>query len=265
MIQDLEPQTKDGPPPTLTRSRIAERAYRENMTVGGTEEELLERYAPLVFKTIQRYCPVFPPDTDLGDWVNIGLLALLQSSRTFESKRGVSFVHFARTCIKNSIFDEFRRRSPLTRSSYRLRQRIESAIQDLMQKLQRDPEEHEIAAHLGLGLAEYHQSLEEIQAVVFESISEPSKLSTDEGADFDIPDLTQQSPDEQLVGSDHRKLVRERLHRLPDAQKKVVTLFYYEGLRFKDIAELLGVTAARVSQLHTQAVCFLRVEVLKVC
>lgn len=263
-MQTLDPGMDVEAEGNVTRSRLAERAYRRTLSVGTAEDDVVERYAPLVVKTVQRYCTIFPPDTDLQDWINIGFIGLLQGHRSFESARGVSFAHFARTCIRNAIFDEFRRRTPVSRSQLRTRQRIEETVATLTQRWQRDPEEFEVATHLGVTLEAYHQLLEELQPITFESISEPSRLSTDDGGDLDLPDLNQVAPDELAVDHDRQAQVRQRLRTLPSDLKKVITLFYYEGLRFKDIAEILGVSAARVSQLHTQAVCLLRVHLQRV-
>jgi len=82
------------PKPSLTRKVIAAQSYRDSVPTGDSEEDLLERYSPLVVRTVQRYCPALPAGTDIDDWINLGLFALVQASRTYDPLRGASFPHF---------------------------------------------------------------------------------------------------------------------------------------------------------------------------
>lgn len=243
---------------SLTRKVKALHSYRDAIGPADSEDDLIRRYAPLVIRTVQRYCPALPPGTDLDDWVNMGLFALVQAWRTYDPLRGASFPHFARIRIKNAIFDELRRISPLSRGDHARRQSLEEAIDDLSQELGRPPEENEIAAKLGVSVSEYHKLLDRLRGVVFESLSEPTFLASDELPSRELADVNQPCPADQLLNRELQDELRKRILQLPDAQRKVLHMFYFEGLRLKDIGELLGFTEARACQIHVQAVSALR-------
>ena len=244
--------------PSLTHRVRAAQSYRDSVEAADTEDDLLQRYTPLVIRTVQRYCPALPPGTDLDDWINIGLFALVQAWRTYDPLRGASFPHFARIRIKNAVFDELRRISPLSRGDLARRHELEETIDALAIELGRPPEETEIATRMGLSLDDYGRLLDRLRGVVFESLSEPSFLASDELPSRELADLNQVGPMEQLLDRELQNELRSRILQLPDNQRKVLHMFYFEGLRLKDIGELLGFTEARACQIHVQAVSALR-------
>lgn len=243
---------------SLTRKVRAAQCYRDAVPAADSEEDLLARYTPLVVRTVQRYCPALPHGTDIDDWINLGLFALVQAWRTYDPMRGASFPHFARIRIKNAIFDELRRLSPLSRGDLARRHQLEEAIDELSQRLGRNPEDTEIAARLGISMEDYLQLLDRLRGVVFESLSEPSFLASDELPNQEPIDLNQLGPAEQLLDRELQDELRTRILQLPENQRKVLHMFYSEGLRLKDIGELLGFTEARACQIHVQAVSTLR-------
>ncbi len=248
----------------LTHRVRAVNCYRDSVEAADTEDDLLQRYTPLVIRTVQRYCPALPAGTDLDDWINIGLFALVQAWRTYDQLRGASFPHFARIRIKNAVFDELRRISPLSRGDLARRHELEEAMDALSQELGRPPEESEIAARLGLSIDDYGRLLDKLRGVVFESLSEPSFLASDELPSRELADLNQPGPVEQLLDRELQDELRKKILQLPDTQRKVLHMFYFEGLRLKDIGELMGFTEARACQIHVQAVSALRAHFKRV-
>ena len=249
---------------SLTHKVRALHSYRDSVGPADGEEDLLRRYAPLVVRTVQRYCPALPAGTDLDDWINLGLFALVQAGRTYDPLKGASFPHFARIRIKNAIFDELRRISPLSRSDLARRQALEETIDTLTTELGGPPSEEQIASRLGIGMPEYRQLLDRLRGVIFESLSEPAFLASDELPSRELADLNQQGPSEMLLQRDLHQQIRDRIQVLPDVQKKVLNMFYYEGLRLKDIGEILGFTEARACQIHVQAVSALSAYIKRV-
>jgi RNA polymerase sigma factor for flagellar operon FliA len=147
-----------------------------------------------------------------------------------------------------------RRISPLSRSDLARRQALEETIDTLTTELGGPPSEEQVASRLGVAMAEYRQLLDRLRGVVFESLSEPAFLASDEVPSRELVDLNQQGPAEQLLQRELHQQIRDRIHLLPSVQKKVLHMFYYEGLRLKDIGEILGFTEARACQIHVQAV-----------
>ena len=184
---------------SLTHKVRALHSYRDTIGPADGEEDLLRRYAPLVVRTVQRYCPALPAGTDLDDWINLGLFALVQAGRTYDPLKGASFPHFARIRIKNAIFDELRRISPLSRSDLARRQALEETIDTLTTELGGPPSEEQIASRLGIGMPEYRQLLDRLRGVIFESLSEPAFLASDELPSRELADLNQQGPSEMLL------------------------------------------------------------------
>lgn len=261
ILSDLvEPPATAPLPRGLSREVEATQRYRQLALDAEAEEELIRRYLPLVVRTIQRLCPVLPESTSLDDWISLGSMALVQAARTYDPGRQASFEHFCRICIRNAVFTELRRLAPVSRRVYRLRRELEDAIWELSQSLGREPEEAEVASRLGLSLSQYHDRLDEIRHICFESIEELAHPLHGEGsgATRELVDTTEQSPAELAEQQDLCALVRDRLLHLPEMQRKVLALFYYEGLRMKDIGELLNLTEARICQIHAQAVTSLR-------
>jgi len=252
-------------PPAIPAGRESDPSQRYRLLAldSDGERDLIQRYLPLVVRTIQRLCPVLPEATSMDEWINLASMALIQAARTYDPTKQVSFEHFCRICIRNTVFSELRRIAPVSRRVYRLRRELEDAIWELSQSLGREPDEAEIAAKLGLSLKDYWDRLDDIRHISFESIEElsnpshPSSAESSHGG-FDLVDPTEQSPSELTENRDLCGLVRERLLKLPATQRTVLSLFYYEGLRMKDIGEILDLTEARICQIHAQAVTSLR-------
>lgn len=221
------------------------------------EAELVRRHMPMLVKLVQRFCPVLPEATSADDWINLSALALIHSARSYDPARGVAFEHYARICIRSAIFDEIRRLAPVSRKAYRLRREIEDAIWQLSQAKGEEPTEADVARHLRIPLDEYLRRLDQIRTISFQSIDELAS-GGHEGGPAEPVDANSLDPSELAAHRDYCRHLAERLKALPQAQQRVMTLFYYEGLRLKDIGELLGLTEARISQLHTQAIASLR-------
>lgn len=247
----------------VSRDADPSQRYRLLALDADGERDLIQRYLPLVVRTIQRLCPVLPEATSMDEWINLASMALIQAARTYDPTKQVSFEHFCRICIRNTVFSELRRIAPVSRRVYRLRRELEEAIWELSQTLGRDPEESEVAEKLGLSLKDYWDRLDDIRHISFESIEELSSPSNPFLAEtpfggFELVDLNEQSPSEIAENRDLCAVIRERLLKLPATQRTVLSLFYYEGLRMKDIGEILDLTEARICQIHAQAVTSLR-------
>jgi RNA polymerase sigma factor for flagellar operon FliA len=255
----LEP-TPEATAASATREAESSQRYRLLALDADGERDLIERYLPLMVRTIQRLCPILPESTTMDEWINLASMALIQAARTYDPTKQVSFEHFCRICIRNTVFSELRRIAPVSRRVYRLRRELEDVIWELSQTLGREPEENEVAQRMGLSLKEYWDRLDDIRHISFESIEElhnPTGSESPYGG-IELVDPTEQSPLELVENRDLCALVRDRLLKLPQAQRTVLSLFYYEGLRMKDIGELLDLTEARICQIHAQAVTSLR-------
>lgn len=225
-----------------------------------SEEDLVHKYAPLVLKMVHRIAPITRSVVDFDDLKNVGYFALVQAARAFDPEMGVAFEVYCKYRVRGAILDELRKNSSVTRGAYSKWKKLERAIQDLEEKISRTPTEAEIAESLGLPVAEYRQLLDDLRIVSYVSLDEISAQNS-EGNDFtpfQLEDLHQQDPASQASTRDLHEIIKQHILGMSPQQKKVLTLYYYEGLRLKDIALLLKVSESRICQVHTESVLLLR-------
>ena len=242
----------------------AAKAYHKTALTEATEEDLLLGYAPVINQMVHRYAPLVRVSVDADDLRNIACMSLLQAAHSFDPSLGVPFEIYARMRIRGAILDEIRKHQPLSRTVYSRRRDLERSIEELRIELNRQPSEDEIAARLGTSVPQYHALLDQLRPVIFVPIHQMLEGDDDFGAaGHQVEDLNQGGPVEKIITKELHELIRDRIIELPKQHQKVLTLFYYEGLRMKDIAELLGVSESRICQINTEAVLSLRAYLSK--
>jgi RNA polymerase sigma factor FliA len=220
-------------------------------------DRLILTYAPLVKYVAGRLGSGLPAHVEEGDLVSYGLLGLIGAIERFDPDRDIKFETYAIARIKGSIIDELRSMDWVPRSVRARARDIERAIADLEGKLNRAPNDEEIAAKLGITEDELSDSLLEISRSSIAALDElwQSSASGDPVALIDtIEDPEAPEPQAAMSQTELREALGEAIARLPEREKLVVTLYYYEELTLREIGEVLGVTESRVSQLHTKAI-----------
>ena len=225
-------------------------------------DRLILTYAPLVKYVAGRLGSGLPAHVDEGDLVSYGLLGLIGAIERYDPDRDVKFETYALARIKGSIIDELRALDWVPRSVRARARDIERAIAELEAKLNRAPTDEEIATKLGLSQEELDDSLTEISR---SSIAALDELWTVQGGGGDqvalidtIEDTQGPQPQSELDVAELKEMMAEAISRLPEREKLVITLYYYEELTLREIGEVLGVTESRVSQLHTKAILRLK-------
>jgi len=228
----------------------------------GIRDRLILTYAPLVKYVAGRLGSGLPAHVDEGDLVSYGLLGLIGAIERYEPDRDVKFETYAIARIKGAIIDELRAMDWVPRSVRSRARDIERAIGELEAKLGRAPTDEEIAKKLGVSEDELEESLSEISR---SSIAALDELWTVSGSGGDqialidtIEDTDAPDPQSTLSQTEMREAIADAIARLPEREKLVVTLYYYEELTLREIGEVLGVTESRVSQLHTKAILRLK-------
>jgi RNA polymerase sigma factor for flagellar operon FliA len=226
----------------------------------GHRDRLILRYAPLVKYVAGRLASGLPAHVDDDDLVSYGLLGLIGAIERYDPGRDVKFETYAMARIKGSIIDELRSMDWVPRSVRSRARDIERAIAELEARLGRAPTDEEIAQKLGLSEDELNASLSEISRT---SIAALDELWTVSGGDQialidTIEDTEGADPQAELAATEMREAIADAIARLPEREKLVVTLYYYEELTLREIGEVLGVTESRVSQLHTKAILRLK-------
>jgi RNA polymerase sigma factor FliA len=231
-----------------------------------TRDRLILTYAPLVKYVAGRLGSGLPAHVDEGDLVSYGLLGLIGAIERFDPTRDIKFETYAVSRIKGAIIDELRALDWVPRSVRSRARDIERAIAELESKLGRAPDDEEIAAKVGITTGELEASLTEISRSSIAALDELWTMSGEGGDQVSlldtIEDIDGPDPQDALAQTELREALGEAIARLPEREKLVVTLYYYEELTLREIGEVLGVTESRVSQLHTKAVLRLKSRLL---
>jgi RNA polymerase sigma factor FliA len=224
-------------------------------------QRLILTYAPLVKYVAGRIGSGLPAHVDDEDLVSYGLLGLIGAIERYDPDRDTKFETYAIARIKGSIIDELRAMDWVPRSVRSRARDIERAIAELESKLGRAPSDEEIARQIGLTEEELEESLSEISRTSIAALDELWTVSPggDQIALIDtIEDTQGPDPESALAETELREAVAESISRLPEREKLVITLYYYEELTLREIGDVLGVTESRVSQLHTKAILRLK-------
>jgi len=237
------------------------REYTKNKDQAA-RDRLILTYAPLVKYVAGRLGSGLPAHVDENDLVSYGLLGLIGAIERFDPDRDIKFETYAIARIKGSIIDELRAMDWVPRSVRSRARDIERAIAELERKLMRAPTDEEISEKLGVTVDELNDSLSEIGRSSIVALDELWTVSSGEGDQValldTIEDTTGPEPQSELAQTELKEALGEAIARLPEREKLVVTLYYYEELTLREIGEVLGVTESRVSQLHTKAILRLK-------
>ena len=237
------------------------RRYKENGDPGA-RERLVLAYSPLVKYVAGRMSSGLPAHVEEADLISYGLLGLISAIERFEPAREIRFETFAITRIKGSIIDELRSLDWVPRSVRAKAREIERANSKLEHKLHRAPTDQEMAAELEVTVEDFQESLMRISnssVVALDELWTVSDSSGDQVSLLDtIQDETAADPAQEMDLTDMKDRLADSIARLPEREKLVVALYYYENLTLREIGEVLGVTESRVSQLHTKAVLRLK-------
>jgi RNA polymerase sigma factor for flagellar operon FliA len=228
-------------------------------------DRLILTYAPLVKYVAGRLGSGLPAHVDEQDLASYGLLGLIGAIERYDPTRDIKFETYAIARIKGSIIDELRAMDWVPRSIRARARDIERAIADLESKLMRAPSDEEIAAKLSVTVEDLEESLTDISRSSIAALDELWTVSSsgDQVALIDtLEDTEGPEPQAALAQTETREALGEAIARLPEREKLVVTLYYYEELTLREIGEVLGVTESRVSQLHTKAILRLKARLL---
>jgi RNA polymerase sigma factor for flagellar operon FliA len=225
-------------------------------------DELILRHAPLVHYVAGRMGVGLPGHVERADLVSYGIFGLIDAVERFDPDRGCRFETYAIARIKGAIIDELRSLDWVPRSVRTRAREIERAISQLEARLHRPPSDEEIAKQVGITVEELEASLTDIARSSIAALDELWRAGGDRIALIEtIEDTEAPAPERSLAETELREALREATARLPEREKLVVGLYYYNELTLREIGEVLGVTEGRVSQLHTKAVLRLKAAV----
>lgn len=241
--------------PGPTREQLWKR-YARARAGSAVEEALVEQYLPLVKTVVGRLAMTLPSHVDIEDLYSAGLVGLLNAMRNFDQRNGTSFETYARLRIRGSVFDELRKMDWVPRSVHDKARKIQAAMGALEQEKGRAPTEVEMAKALNLSLDDYQQWMKDVRPATFICLDAAASTDTDDGpAQYEsVADPSSVDPVEQTERREMTRLIADRLEQLPEMQRKVLALYYFEDMRLREIAEAFGLTESRICQIHSQAI-----------
>ncbi len=223
-------------------------------------DQLILHYSPLVKYVAGRVAVGLPQNVEQGDLVSYGIFGLIDAIEKFDVERGFKFETYAITRVKGAILDGLRSVDWVPRSVRAKARRIEQAYAKLEASLHRTPSDAELAEELGVDDEQLQAMLGQISFVGIVALDE--MLSVGERSDSSsLGDMVADvgpGPAAVYELQEMRHLLAEAIGPMPDREKKVLTLYYYEGLTLAQIGEVIGVTESRVCQIHTKSVLQLR-------
>ncbi|MDR0909764.1 MAG: RNA polymerase sigma factor WhiG [Spirochaetaceae bacterium] len=219
------------------------------------------QYAPLVKYVAGKVAVAMPHSVEYDDLVGFGTFGLLDAIEKFDPDKKVKFKTYAVTRIRGAIFDGLRSIDMVPRSIRQKAREIEGIIGELESHLGRTASDSEIAAAMGISESEYTKTLMKISATSVISINDVW-YAGDDSDRVSVGDTIESpaslNPDVQVEREEIRQIIIQAIKELPDKEKKVLVLYYYEDQTLKEIGKILDVTESRVSQLHTRAILRLR-------
>jgi RNA polymerase sigma factor FliA len=226
-------------------------------------EQLLLQYLPLVRRVAGRMLGSLPRSVRMDDLVSAGVMGLLSSLDNFDPTLGIKFETFAMSRIRGSMVDSLRELDWVPRSVRQKARQLERTMEELTQKLGRMPEDPEVCDRMGLSVEGYQNLLEEVNVTVLLSLDDAFPSMNGDGAALSesASDPTALSSQDRVEEMELRDLLVDNLKILPEQEKLVLALYYYEELTFKEIGEVLKLTESRVSQIHSKAILKLRSSV----
>ena len=225
-------------------------------------ERLILHYSPLVKYVAGRVGVGLPPNIEQADLVSYGIFGLMDAIDKFDLERAIKFETYAISRIRGAIIDELRAIDWIPRSVRFKAREVEKAYASLEATLHRTPSESEVAAEMGIGLDDLHQIFSQVSFVNVVALDELLSVGGEKGDKLSLVDTLEDHKAEDPVlafeSEETKFLLAKAINTLPEREKIVVTLYYYEGLTLAEIGQVLGVTESRICQMHTKAVLQLR-------
>lgn len=222
-------------------------------------EELIKSYLPLVKRVVHRLAGRLPSEVDIKEMLNSGIIGLVDALEKYDPRHETNFSTYAQFRIRGTILDSFRVQDWVPRSLRHKAHKLESTYHKLEQKNGRAAEEHEVAKAMGVDLETLQRMLGEVSGVIMLSLEELGFGHGEERfrADESLP-TTKPDPLRELLESERVEIVARALDRLPEKERLVITLYFYEELNLKEIGEIIGVTESRASQIRSRALIRLK-------
>ena len=228
---------------------------------------LINEFAPLIKYIANRIAMRLPPHIDINDLINAGVIGLIDAIEKFDANKQIKFKTYAEFRIRGAILDELRSMDWVPRSVRQKARKVEEAYARLEAALGRPASDEEVASEMGIDMDTFYRLLSDTASVSLLSLddlgeddTEPSKRNLLEYIMQDEKDW----PSHRMGINEIRELVAETIKSLPEKERMVISLYYYDELTMKEIGHVLKFTESRVSQIHTKSILRLRSKMQKI-
>jgi len=226
-----------------------------------SKNDLLLHYGYLVKWIVRRMMPKYNNYNEYDDLVSCGMIGLIDAVDKFELKHEVKFETYAVTRIRGEILDYMRAQDWASPSLRKKISAINAAYETFESKDPEGPVDQQVADSLGMPVEQVHKVLN--QTHMFNLINFEDALGT-ANPEAEIRNRDEKTPEDELLEKEKKAVLVEVIDELPEKERTVITLYYYEGLLLKEIADILNVTESRVSQIHSKVLAKMRVKLEKV-
>ncbi|WP_298234182.1 RNA polymerase sigma factor FliA [uncultured Azohydromonas sp.] len=225
-------------------------------------DALLAQYSPLVRRLAHQMIAKLPANVEVADLIQVGMMGLNDALGRFDANQGVQFETFATQRIRGAMLDELRGADWMSRGNRRQQREIEAAVHRLEHRLGRAPLESEIAAEMGLALADYQELLGKVRGTQLLYLEDMAGSGSDGDEDFLDRHISEAeaNPMARLQDRRMREALVAAIEGLPEREQYVMSMYYEHDMNLKEIAAVLGVTESRVCQLHSQSIARLRAK-----
>ena len=223
---------------------------------GISQDELVLRHADLVKRIAYHLVSRMPPNVEVDDLIQAGMIGLLDAARHYTASKGANFETYAGIRIRGAMLDEVRKSDWTPRSVHRTVREMSEVVRRIENETGREARASEVAAALGISVEEYHHAIADAASCRLFSFDQMGS-SDDDGPAAHARD-DNPGPQDDLEEEDFRKALAAAIEGLPEREKLVLSLYYDDELNLREIGAVLDVSESRVCQIHGQALVRLR-------
>lgn len=228
--------------------------------------KVIGEFSPLIKYIASRIAIRLPPHIDLNDLINAGVIGLIDAIEKFDATKQIKFKTYAEFRIRGAILDELRSMDWVPRSVRQKARKVEDAYTRLEYTLGRPASDAEVAREMNVDIDSFHKLLSETASVSLLSLDDLGENDADLSKRNLLEYILQDEkdwPSHKIRYAEVREIVARGIMGLPDKERMVVSLYYYDELTMKEIGHVLKFTESRVSQIHTKAILRLRSKMQK--
>ncbi len=232
----------------------------------GERQQLMSDHFPLVDATVRRLRNRLPRHADFEELHSVGVSGLVAAARQYEPGRHADFRQYAGARIRGAMLDELRRLDCTPRTARAKQRKLEEATMELEQIHGRAPTERELSHHMGMNATEfrrYQRNAADLRRISIEAPSQTRDGQTGQSLCDLLADESSEHASDRMEREELSETVADRISELPERERQILSLYYFEGMRLAEIAEIFGVTEARICQIHTRVLKTLRAAVVR--